>query len=262
MSITGGSLPGTRNVWLINDSDIEKVDDMEFIHISKDNQFHKFVSKTANLRDASFLDELKKKRNQAMVFSVEEPTVFGSDKRTCSAWRRRQLNAKLRDNSEDIPDVVEVDLPQVEFEGEVAAATKMKLRTPNTPNMASGVKVELTPSNVHYIRIAMLASIGNKDGSRKRPSEDSSTNCKWTKRGNMHGYLAVHTTPDGTIKTKWISQIKNNHEQMKGIADRFRETGQVENDNNMNEDDDEYNDENADENMDENTDTDKTSACK
>jgi hypothetical protein len=217
IQIHGGALK--PNVpWTLGDT--ETVDGMDFVHIRKsDNGFNRFVTgkKCGALRDAPFLDILKKQRNTAMVTFHEEVNAFGVVNLP-PPWRARQMNFASRDKEK--PKILELDLPEVVGEEETAAAITMKVKAPSSGIKADGVCVEVTVQNLHYIRIAMKASIGLKSGVRHCPTHPSSSGCQWVKRRKgATGYLATRYGADGKLVSKFFP---SRNDDARTDADKWR----------------------------------------
>ena len=88
-----------------------------------------------------------------------------------------------------MPKIVELQLPEVEHLGEEAAAIALKMKAPASKFKNDGLWVELTEQNMHYLRVAMLASCGDKDG-RKHRHHGNSKNCRRITKRKQDGYLA------------------------------------------------------------------------
>jgi hypothetical protein len=239
--IMGGSL-GYKTKWV---PDTEVIDGVEFTPIEKRNwAFMKFVSRDSDLRDANFLDLLKAKRNHAYLTSTEELGAFGTE-RQLQDKERRKLNGKLKASS---PPTVEVHLPTIEYNGETAEALTMRIKSPTTTTKADGIVVQLTAANMHYIRIGMLKSNGNKLATRKRAAEESSAKCKWVTRKKKSGYIATRELDDGTVVSKlfFSNSADADATVLKEMAEKWIETGNVDRDDGIHEADEQVEAPNAD----------------
>jgi hypothetical protein len=220
IQIYGGSLKPCYP-WII--SDIQTVDGVDFVRIQKtDNGLHRFVTgghkQNGGLKDTPFLDDLKKKRNIAMITASEEPTIFGNNI-TPSNRKRRVLIAAQK--NVDQPLILTLELPAVECDVGEAAAISMKLRAPMSDMKAEGVEVELTSANLHYIRIALRAGIGHKSGGRSKPGEPSHSACRWVKRRKVEGYLASRME-EGRQVSKFFHSLALDPCDVRVLADRWR----------------------------------------
>ena len=194
-------------------ADFHTVDGVEFISLQKrDSGLNRFVtgSSSTSLRDTAFLDELRKKRNIEMIMQNDEPSLFGTKPAhgpKLGQYKMRQMQAANRNNEK--PGIIELQMPAVEFDGEVAAAISLKVKAPASDRKGDGVCIELTTENLHYIRIALRVSQGTKNYSRTKPGLPSNTGCRWVKRGKRCGYLATRK-PDGCeMQSRFFSSTKH-----------------------------------------------------
>ena len=164
------------------------VEDEVFIPLNKTTSgFRRFVlgNSCGKLRDFKFLDELRRLRNEARLRAIGQvgPSLFGNEHQSKYAKRKQASKAKLMRGSD--PEVVTVALPSLQFEGRTLEGIEMKLKGAKHPKEV--VSVELTQTNLEYVRAALLTR-GSFDAPRKRrkPDVTSTKEVKWDAKRKVY----------------------------------------------------------------------------
>ena len=180
ISIKGGKL---KRQW--QPKAIMNVDGRDYIELNKsDTGFNRFISgHIRGLPGSTCLTHIRRKRNLAMVNLDGSVDIDGKQ----MPGPTRHFFAKAKHALVDQKSTVEVSLPQVEYNREVAHATTMRILT--TSDLNSSAMVELTAGNLHYVKLAMHAH-QTANGTRKKSEVCAPSGSRWVKRGKQYGFLA------------------------------------------------------------------------
>ena len=132
----------------------------------------------------SWFNDLKHKRMEEMVRAVQGNAARGDPFATEAPQhkprgRRSMQSIITKAAAEDVPDTVEVSLPRVAYEGTTVGPIAMRLVGGSCMRWDCCPIMELTSENLHYMRIAALASNCIRDcddggGGAKRVRRDAS----------------------------------------------------------------------------------------
>ena len=183
VQVTGGS--SKRDPWTVKNISI--IDGTEFVDLQKtDTGFNRFISGTwKGLPTSSFMSTLRKKRNFALMGHAESHDMLGNKMPEPSRYEQVKMRTTRTENS-----YVDIDMPAVDYDSEHAPATTLRIAASKAFN--SGVKIELKPENLHYVRLAMLASCDDSPGKRHKPQIYAPKGTRWVARKpNRVGFLAI-----------------------------------------------------------------------
>ena len=140
---------------------------------------------------------MKTKRNLAMVDLTDHVDMLGNAMPKPSYYHMK----KAKDTVGEPKPVVEIHMPEIHVNDETAGPITMRVASTKEPNL--GVQVELTPCNLHYIRLAMNADHHNQPtiGTRRKSEVFAPHGTRWVKRrtsskssNSMWGFLSVRST--------------------------------------------------------------------
>ena len=157
LTVEGGRLGGRP--WIVHG--LEQLEGRDFAPLDKrDTGLARFVlgvSQKNPLKDYTFFDDLRQHRNQATLgMNVPKPA-------TSYAWKKAKVTMQVGVQESD---VVELQRPAVEVDGEMMAATVVRVKRPK--NFNERVLIEFDAETLRYIRLAIIAG-GKRADARTRP---------------------------------------------------------------------------------------------
>ena len=187
---------GMNKPWVIKD--VEYIDDIPFIQVSKDCAGFKRFAKppdAESIRDNTLLDRIKKLRNDTSFRLVGNLNRYQKDK----AKKRHAMQ------SSEEAKTLSVYLPEVQHDGKSHGPLQMKVV--RAPNLHSHLVVGLSVKNLEYIKAAFASEVISQERKRVKPDVhlESNKEIRWNK--HKHGYQAYRS--HGTVTTKFF---KDDHE--------------------------------------------------
>ena len=157
LTVEGGRLGGRP--WIVHG--LEQLEGRDFAPLDKrDTGLSRFVlgvSQKNPLKDYTFFDDLRQHRNQnTLGLNMPKPA------NSC-AWRKAKVAMQVGVQESD---VVELQRPAVEVDGEMMAATVVRVKRPK--NFNERVLIEFDAETLRYIRLAIIAG-GKRADARTRP---------------------------------------------------------------------------------------------
>lgn len=202
--ITGGPL-GSKP-WVIRTTNIEGTDFFEVDR--KQNGLARFLGRASSLsqmnplKNFKFFEQLRRRRN-VTIRARQMSSNAGLGDVTLTEWgRRKEKKRKLiagEDAQDSEPTAIEINLPEVSFAGITVDA--LTVRVKEVSNLNERVTIELSETNLEYIRIAALAAGEETDEKCVARSKKVPTGCsqvRWSKQ--KPGYVAWVSRGD---KKRW-----------------------------------------------------------
>ena len=162
--VKGGSLLPAFP-WVVKD--VETVEGIPFFELDGGHTgLCRFVTGKSKMPEVTWLEHLKKLRTDACM--------------------QASLEASLQGDPQCKPPFVEVAVPDVEYDGQSAPATSLKIRWATT--CGENIKLELSAANLNHMRLACLSSRAPRPHVRRKPWAPEFKRCRWIARNN--GFLA------------------------------------------------------------------------
>ena len=185
--ISGGSCK--LQPWCL--TSVETVQGCEFVRLSKsDNGFARFVAGSGKgIRHMVYLSTIRQLRTEATLRCLSEGSLFDSipTKAAKSHHKRRCVEAQSRG---ELPQVVDVEMPPIATHGVPA----MTMRMLSCIDINAAPSIELTPDNLHYVRMGMLSSTAEVR------SQSVSKGVRWDSK--RKAYIAKRNDAEGKVKYK------------------------------------------------------------
>jgi hypothetical protein len=164
-----------RDPWTVKN--IVSINGIEFVDLQKtDSGFNRFVTGSAKGTSCTFDTTLRKRRNMAMLGHTDNIDIMGNE---LPAPSRHTLN-KMKQGMATAPPYVDLEFPEVTVGDEHAPATTLRVAT--TKDFNSGVQLELSTGMLHYVRVAMLATMtGESAPKRSKPTVYAPPGTRWVK---------------------------------------------------------------------------------
>ena len=198
--------PGLKQPWLV--THVETIDGEEFIKLSmKDSGFSRFVSGSCRgCKSMKWLDDLRKQRLlETLKLSVDTESIFDTQPTTASARVKQKKECELKLKSGSLPRTVVINMPSVEYNGHVEPARSIKVVS--AVDLGTAIQIECSAANLQYVRVAMLASHGDRTRTIR---ERGSGSVRYIEDRNV--FLA-RRTEGGKYKTKAFTVKKHSGDE-------------------------------------------------